>query len=131
MEHHIDAKGKTLGRLASEIAVILQGKRSPNYEPRLASGEKVYVENFKGVSVTTKKREGRVYYRHTGYMGHLKEKTLGEALTKNPKRVLRDSVLHMLPKNRLAIIRIKNLIFVDPVRSRTQTQASATSNGVD
>lgn len=113
MEHRIDAKGKTLGRLASEIALILQGKKSPNYEPRLASGEKVIVENFKEAMVTQKKREGRVYHRHTGYMGHLKSKTLGEAMQKNPKRVLHDSVLHMLPKNRLAAVRIKNLVFVD------------------
>ncbi|MBU6500243.1 MAG: 50S ribosomal protein L13 [Patescibacteria group bacterium] len=112
MEYHIDAKNKILGRLASEIAIILQGKKNPHYEPRLIGSDKVFVKNCKGLKVTGNKLKGRIYYRHTGYMGHLKETSLEEAMTKNPQRVLREVVRHMLPKNFLNQKRLKNLIFV-------------------
>lgn len=113
MDYHIDAKNKILGRLASEIAVMLQGKKNPKYEPRLAGGNRVFVKNYKNVIVTGKKLKNRVYYRHTGYMGHLKEQTLGERFQKYPKRAIQEVVRKMLPKNSLNAKRLKNLIFVE------------------
>jgi large subunit ribosomal protein L13 len=113
MDYHIDAKDKILGRLASEIAVILQGKKSLKYERRLLGGDKVYVENVKNLKVTGRKYKEKIYYRHTGYMGHLKEKTFEQVFAKDPRKVLRQAVRRMLPKNFLNQKRMKNLIFID------------------
>ena len=113
MDYHIDAKNKILGRLASEVAMILQGKKSPKYEPRLAGSDRVFVKNCKDISVTGRKMKEKVYYRHTGYVGHLKSQTLEEFLKKDPRRVLREAVRQMLPKNSLNPKRLKNLIFVE------------------
>ncbi len=113
MDYHIDAQNKILGRLASEIATILQGKKSPKYEPRLPGSDMVYIKNVKGLKVTGKKYNEKIYYRHTGYMGHLKEKTFEQVFVRDPKKVLRETVRHMLPKNFLNQKRLKNLIFVD------------------
>jgi large subunit ribosomal protein L13 len=113
MDHIIDAKGKTLGRLASEIAVILQGKKSPEYAPNKVSKDRVLVKNVGGLTVTGNKMQSRIYYHHTGYMGHLKETSLEEAFAKDPKKVLRETVRHMLPKNFLNTPRLKNLVFVN------------------
>lgn len=109
----IDAKGKKLGRLASEIAVILQGKNSPSYSPHRPSHERVLVKNVEKLTVSGEKWSSNVRYRHTGYMGHLKSSTLEERFTKDPRGVLRDTVRHMLPKNSLAVERLKNLVFVE------------------
>ena len=113
MDYYIDAKNKRLGRLASEIATILQGKKSPNYEPRVVGADRVYVKNYKGITVSGRKYEEKLYHRHTGYVGHLKTKTFKEAFEKDPKKVLQEAVRRMLPKNFLNHRRIKNLIFVD------------------
>ncbi|MBI4094543.1 MAG: 50S ribosomal protein L13 [Candidatus Liptonbacteria bacterium] len=113
MDYHIDATRKPLGRLASEIAVILQGKRSPQYEPRLAGKDRVVLKNYRNFSVTGKKWKEKRYYRHTGYMGHLKEMRLEELYAKDPKRVIREAVRRMLPKNFLNSKRLKNLVFVE------------------
>ena len=113
MDYHIDAKNKILGRLASEIAVILQGKKSPNYMPNAVSADHVFVKNYKDVKLTGGKFKNKIYYRHTGYMGHLKEKTFEQVFQKDPRRVLREAVRRMLPKNFLNQKRIKNLVFVD------------------
>lgn len=113
MDYHIDAKNKIMGRLASEIALILQGKKSPSYNPRLVGGDKVFVKNYKDVSFTGKKWKDKIYYKHTGYMGHLREKTLSQVYEKDPRRILREAVRRMLPKNFLNARRLKNLVFVD------------------
>ncbi len=113
MEHHIDAKNKPLGRLASKIALILQGKKSASYERNRVSDDRVYVTNFADVSLSGNKRAQKIYYRHTGYVGHLKEATLEEKMTKDPKWVLREAVRKMLPKNFLNQKRLKNLVFVE------------------
>ncbi len=110
MEYKIDAKNKKLGRLATEIAAILQGKKSPRYEPRLAGSDKVLVENVKELAFTGNKLTQRTYYRHTGYMGHLKSASLEERFQKNPAQVLRDAVEHMLPKNSLKRKRMTRLV---------------------
>ncbi len=113
MTHTIDAKGKTLGRLSSEIAALLQGKNSADYNPRIASGNKVVVKNVKSVKLTGKKGTQKVYYRHTGYVGHLKEKRFSDVFSKNPAWVLKRAVRGMLPKNKLAAERLKMLVIED------------------
>ena len=113
MDYHIDGKNKILGRLASEVAVILQGKKSPRYNPREVGSDKVYLKNYKDIAISGKKREEKIYYRHTGYVGHLKEKTFEQVFSKKPQWVIRQAVKRMLPKNFLNARRLKNLIFVE------------------
>jgi large subunit ribosomal protein L13 len=113
MDYHIDVKNKVLGRVASDIAQILQGKKHPNYAPNRVGGDRVYVANYAEVAVTGKKLVQKVYYHHTGYVGHLKETRLEERLAKNPKRAIREAVRKMLPRNFLNQRRLKNLIFVE------------------
>ena len=110
MEYQIDATNKKLGRLASEIASILQGKKNPYYEPRLAGSDKVVVSNIKNLAFSGNKLKDKNYYRHTGYMGHLKSKTLEEVFTKDPEKLLRLAVEQMLPKNFLQMKRMKRLV---------------------
>lgn len=111
MDYTIDAKNKNMGRLASEIAVILQGKNSANYEPRLAGEDKVIVKNVDAMKISGKKESDKVYHRHTGYMGHLKEETYAQVVAKKGKKeVLKRAIKRMLPKNRLQEVRMKNLI---------------------
>ncbi len=99
--HVVDAAGKTLGRLASEIAVLLQGKHNPAYVTYLNTGDFVVVINAEKVRVTGKKLEQKIYYRHSGYHGGLTEQTLSAVLEKHPTRVIRGAVKGMLPKNTL------------------------------
>ncbi len=113
MNYHIDAKNKILGRLASEISLILQGKKSPSYERNRVSDDKVYIKNVKDIAVTGKKMVQKIYRHHTGYVGHLKELRLEEKMAKDPRWVLRQAVRKMLPKNFLNQRRIKNLVFVE------------------
>jgi len=97
--HLIDADGKTLGRMSSEIAVLLQGKHKPLYVPYLNTGDYVIVVNADKVKVTGKKLEQKMYYRHSGYPGGLKEQSLSRLLEKTPERVIVYAVKGMLPKN--------------------------------
>lgn len=113
MDYKIDAKNKPLGRVASEIAVILQGKKSAKYEPNKVGGDRVLIENVQKIAVTGRKYREKVYHRHTGYVGHLKTKTFEQEFTGSPERVLRDTVRRMLPKNFLKERRLKNLIFLN------------------
>lgn len=107
----IDAKNKKLGRLASEIAVILQGKNSAQYEPRLEGGNQVFVKNIAQMEVSGRKLKDKIYYRHTTQIGHLKKRTLQQVWEKQgPAEVLRRAVMGMLPKNKLQAKRIKKLI---------------------
>ncbi len=108
-EYKIDATNKPLGRLASEIAIILQGKDSPDYQPNKVADVKVVVENVSKMKITGKKLEQKVYRHHTGYIGHLKETPMKDVFEKNPAEVLKRAVLGMLPKNSLRSKRIKNL----------------------
>ncbi|HEX4104459.1 MAG TPA: 50S ribosomal protein L13 [Candidatus Paceibacterota bacterium] len=112
MDYHIDANKKTLGRLASEISLILQGKKSASYERNRVSDDKVYVKNVDGIVVTGNKATQKIYYHHTGYVGHLKELTYEQQFAKDPRKVLREAVRKMLPKNFLNQKRLKNLVFV-------------------
>jgi large subunit ribosomal protein L13 len=98
----IDANGQTLGRLSSEVAQLLMGKHKPTYSPHLDMGDFVVIVNADKVRVTGNKLDDKVYYRHTGYMGGLKETVLSDMLQKHPRRVIELSVRGMLPRNRLA-----------------------------
>ena len=110
MEHIIDATGKRLGRLASEIAVILQGKKSVAYESRLAGTDKVTVKNAGKMTVSGEKMKKKKYYHHTSQIGHLRAERLEEVWEKRgPGEVLRRAVRGMLPKNKLQKIRMKRL----------------------
>lgn len=97
--HVIDASAKTLGRISSEIAGLLQGKHKPEYVPYMNVGDYVVVINAEKIKVTGNKLEQKKYYRHSGYHGGLKENTLEELLAKHPDRVIKQSVKGMLPKN--------------------------------
>lgn len=96
--HLIDATNKTLGRLASEIAILLQGKHNPRYLKYLNTGDFVVVLNAEKVKVTGKKMTQKKYYRHSGYPGGLTEQTLAEVIEKHPTRVIQKAVKGMLPK---------------------------------
>ncbi|MBP6855860.1 MAG: 50S ribosomal protein L13 [Candidatus Pacebacteria bacterium] len=111
MDYIIDCSQKRLGRVASEAAMILQGKKSPSYDPRLAGSDRVILKNINDLTVGGNKEEQKIYYAHTTQIGHLKERPMKDVIAKHGKGyVLRQAVLHMLPKNKLQAIRIKNLI---------------------
>jgi large subunit ribosomal protein L13 len=97
----IDAKGKTLGRLASEVASILRGKKKPIYTPHVDCGDYVIVVNAEKVEVTGKKRKEKIYKRHTGYPGGLKEITFEKLLIRNPEEIIKHAVKGMMPNGRL------------------------------
>ncbi|MCK5945628.1 MAG: 50S ribosomal protein L13 [Planctomycetes bacterium] len=98
----IDATGKTLGRMATEIATILMGKHRPDYTPHILVGEGVIVTNADKIKLTGNKANTRVYTFYTGHPGGLREKVLGEYMEQAPDEVVRLAVRRMLPKNRLA-----------------------------
>ena len=97
----VDASGKTLGRLASEVAKVLSGKNKPSYTQFLDTGDYVIVVNAEKIVVTGKKLEQKVYTQHTGYIGGLKETTLKRMLETKPENVIKHAVKGMLPKNTL------------------------------
>ena len=99
--HVLDATDQTLGRLASRIAGILSGKRRADFSPNLDMGDFVVVVNAERIAVTGRKREQKMYYRHSGYPGGLREKTLQTQLDEHPDRVLRLAVKGMLPRNKI------------------------------
>jgi large subunit ribosomal protein L13 len=98
----VDAEGLTLGRLATQIADALRGKRKPTYTPHVDVGDFVVVVNAEKISVTGNKLREKMYYRHSGYPGGLKKRTLSDMLERRPEEVIRLAVRGMLPKNRLA-----------------------------
>jgi len=97
----IDAEGKILGRLASEVAVLLRGKKKPSFTPFLDMGDFVIVINADKVKFTGRKLEQKVYYHHSGYPGGLTVKTLKELMDKKPEEVIKKAVFGMIPKNKL------------------------------
>jgi large subunit ribosomal protein L13 len=97
----IDAKDQVLGRVASEAAQILRGKRKPQYTPHVDTGDFVVIVNADKIKVTGAKATAKVYYRHSGYPGGLKQETFEEAMNKHPERVIEHAVKGMLPKNTL------------------------------
>ncbi|MBT7608539.1 MAG: 50S ribosomal protein L13 [Bacteriovoracaceae bacterium] len=99
--HLIDAEGKVVGRLATEIANLLKGKRNPKYTPHTDSGDYVVVINAEKAVFTGKKLDNKIYYSHTNHIGGLKQRTVKEQLAKNPTRILELAVKGMLPKSSL------------------------------
>ncbi len=98
----VDAEGQTLGRLATQIANTLRGKRKPVYTPHTDVGDFVVVINAEKIGVTGNKREAKRYWRHSGYPGGIRSRTLGEMLERKPEDVIRLAVKGMLPRNKLA-----------------------------
>jgi large subunit ribosomal protein L13 len=111
----VDAAGKTLGRLATQIADTLRGKRKPQYTPHCDVGDFVIVINAEKISVTGNKRQEKRYYRHSGYPGGLRSRTLDEMLERRPEEVLRLAVKGMLPRSRLGRQQLRKLkIYAGP-----------------
>jgi large subunit ribosomal protein L13 len=107
--HVVDAEGKTLGRLATQIADVLRGKRKPTYTPHVDVGDFVIVVNAEKIRVTGNKLEAKRYWRHSGYPGGIRSQTLGDLLERRPEEVIRRAVKGMLPRNRLARQQITKL----------------------
>ena len=111
----VDAEGRTLGRLATEIATILRGKNKPQYTPHVDTGDFVVVVNAEKVVVTGRKAEQKVYRRHSGYPGGLKETSYERMMERRPTEILRRAVKGMMPKNRLARQQLRKLkIYAGP-----------------
>lgn len=124
--HLVDADGKILGRLATEVAKYLIGKHKPSYSPNLDSGDFVVVTNAEKVEVTGKKSSQKAYRRHSGYPHGFKERSYGEVMEKFPERIIEHAVSGMLPDNRLKKVRISRLNVVagskNPYENKFQTK---------
>jgi large subunit ribosomal protein L13 len=105
----VDASGQTLGRLATQIADSLRGKRKPEYTPHIDTGDFVVVVNAEKIRVTGNKLEDKLYHRHSGYPGGLRTRTLRDMLERRPEEVIRKAVKGMLPRNRLARQQLRKL----------------------
>jgi large subunit ribosomal protein L13 len=105
----VDAAGQTLGRLATRIADVLRGKDKPVYTPHVDTGDFVVVVNAERIAVTGKKLDEKIYYRHSGYPGGLRERTLREQLSRQPEKVIRLAVKGMLPRNRMSRAQLTKL----------------------
>jgi large subunit ribosomal protein L13 len=109
----VDAEGKALGRLSSEIASRLRGKHKPEYTPHVDTGDYIVVINAEKVGVTGNKEKDKMYYRHTGYVGNLKSISLGKLRETHPERIIETAVKGMLPRNTLGRNMFKKLkVFV-------------------
>ncbi|MGK7313215.1 MAG: 50S ribosomal protein L13 [Candidatus Longimicrobiales bacterium M2_2A_002] len=105
----VDAEGKVLGRLASEVAKVLRGKHKPMYTPHLDTGDHVIVINAEKIRLTGKKEQQKTYFRHSGYMGGDKHTPFEEMRAKHPDRVIELAVKGMMPKNNLGRLMLKKL----------------------
>jgi large subunit ribosomal protein L13 len=116
----VDAEGQTLGRLATRIADALRGKGKPQFTPHVDTGDFVVVVNAEKIAVTGKKLDEKIYYRHSGYPGGLKQRTLREQLERRPTEVIRIAVKGMLPKNKLAARQLTKLkVYAGPEHPHT------------
>ncbi|MFP6592883.1 MAG: 50S ribosomal protein L13 [Candidatus Latescibacterota bacterium] len=124
----VDAEGKTLGRLASQIAHVLRGKHKPTYSPHMDLGDHIVVINAEKIRVTGRKADQKVYYRHTGYPGGLRTTTYEDMLGKHPERILRIAVKGMLPNNILGRQMFKKLrVYAGPEHEHAAQQPQALS----
>jgi large subunit ribosomal protein L13 len=105
----VDAEDKTLGRMSSEIAKILQGKNKPSYTPHIDTGDHVIIINAEKIVLTGNKMSGKVYVRHTGYPGGQRFMTPKEALIKKPTFIIENAIKHMLPRTRIGNAMYKKL----------------------
>ena len=122
----VDATGYTLGRLASEVAKILRGKNKPIFTPFIDTGDYVIITNADKIKVTGKKLEQKVYYRHSDYVGGMKETTLKEMLNKKPERVIELAVKGMLPKGPLGRTMYKKLFVYAGLEHKHEAQKPET-----
>lgn len=136
--HVVDAEGRPLGRLASEVATLLRGKYRPTYTPHMDNGDFVVVVNASKVKVTGAKAQQKTYYRHSGYPGGMKETSLERMLERHPTRVIEHAVKGMLPHNRLGRRLMRHLkVYAGPDHpheaqvnaGRKKKRASATQTG--
>ncbi len=119
----VDAEGKTLGRLATELARRLRGKHKAEYTPHVDTGDYIIVVNAEKIHTTGNKLQNKIYYKHTGYVGHLKQVTLGKMLEEKPENVLELAVKGMLPKNPLGRAMFKKLkIFAGATHTHSAQQ---------
>jgi large subunit ribosomal protein L13 len=122
----VDAEGQTLGRLATRIADALRGKRKPEYTPHVDTGDFVIVVNAEKIRVTGDKLHSKVYWRHSGYPGGIRSRTLGEMLARRPEEVIRKAVKGMLPRNRLARAQLRKLkVYAGPEHPHQAQQPQA------
>jgi large subunit ribosomal protein L13 len=105
----VDAAGKTLGRLASDVATRLRGKHKPEYTPHADAGDYIVVINAEKIAVTGKKMTDKVYYHHTGYVGSVKSITLGKLLERKPEMAIEKAVKGMMPRNPLGRAMLRKL----------------------
>lgn len=116
----VDAEGKTLGRVASQVAAVLRGKNKPTFTPHVDCGDYVIVINAEKVEVTGKKRKEKVYKHHTGYPGGLRETTFDKLIAKKPEDVIRHAVKGMMPKGKLGRQMYKKLkVYAGPEHDHT------------
>jgi len=119
----VDVEGRALGRVATEIAIILRGKNKPGFTPHMDTGDNVIVINAEKVTLSGKKMTDKQYFRHTGYPGGVKLTTPEEILEKNPTQLLTKAVKGMLPKNALGRELLRNLrVYAGPVHPHTAQQ---------
>lgn len=119
----VDAEGKTLGRLSTEIATILRGKHKPTFTPHVDGGDFVVVVNAEKIAVTGKKMDQKIYRHHTGYIGNMKEAPMKKVLQDKPAFILEQAVSGMLPKNKLRSPMMKRLkLFVGPEHDHAAQQ---------
>ena len=120
-KHIIDASGKILGRLAVEVATLLMGKNKPSFVPYLDTGDMVVVTNASKVKVTGKKRQDKIYTRHSGYPGGLKVETFDKMIARKPEFIIEHAVKGMLPGNKLGRQMIKKLkVFAGPAEGEVK-----------
>jgi large subunit ribosomal protein L13 len=119
----VDAAGKTLGRLATEIARRLRGKHKPIYTPHVDTGDYIVVVNARRIRVTGNKLKDKIYYHHTGYIGNLKSESLGDLMERAPERALELAVKGMMPRNSLGRQMFRKLrVFADADHDHTAQQ---------
>ena len=124
--HVIDASDVVLGRLAVQAATLLRGKHKPTFAPHLDTGDFVVVVNAEKIAVSGNKREGKFIYRHSGFPGGLKKRTVGEMIEKHPEKLVEKAIQGMLPKNRLGRAQAKKLkVYAGPEHPHAAQQPTA------
>jgi large subunit ribosomal protein L13 len=124
--HVIDATDVVLGRLASQAAILLRGKHKPTYAPHMDTGDFVVIVNAEKIAVSGNKRDNKFVYRHSGYPGGLRQRSVGEMIEKHPDRLVEKAIQGMLPKNRLGRAMSKKLkVYAGPDHPHAAQQPAA------
>ncbi len=126
-KHIINVENKSLGRVATRIAILLRGKNRPDFVPNKDMGDFVAIKNIDKIKITGKKMDQKMYYHHSGYLGGLKAIPLKKLLEKKPNEALRKAVFGMLPKNKLRAQQIKRLTFLSKNQPKTVASQSVKS----